>query len=187
MVIDAGVAAFFAAIISTFFALISLLFSIKAQRDNLQLESRLKTMHEVGQEKRQFLNQQLSEFYNPIFTLLSVNRKIYERVGPGSQARDNASYSTEDIKNIWRELRQTVVIPNNLRICEIIENKLQLLSDEDVAAPYLEFTVHAHAFKALKSLGGEQYELFPIPEDFSNHVFRHRERIEQILEATMQT
>ncbi len=159
MTIDQGIAALIAALIvasvGAVAALINLFLSLKAQRENMHLETYLKMTQEVGQEKRNLFHQQLSEFYDPIFTLLSVNQTIFERIGPESNARLNPLNSEDEVKNLWRELRQNVIIPNNMRICQIVESKLHLLSPDDMVNPYFSFTTHAYSFKAylLKKTG----------------------------------
>lgn len=187
MTIDVGIAALIAASISAVAALGSLFVSMKIQRGNIHLETYLKTTQEVGQEKRKFLHNQLSEFYDPIFTLLSVNQTIFERIGPDSNARHNSLNSADEITNLWRELRQSVIFPNNMRICQIIESKLHLLSPDDNIDPYFNFTTHAYSFKAFKKLEFEQYELFPFPEGFRKHVQNQRDYLKKRLNNLMDT
>ena len=187
MIIDPGIATLIAASISAIAALSSLFISLKIQRKNIHLETYLKTTQEIGQEKRNLLYQQLSEFYDPIFTLLSVNQTIFERIGPESNARLNSLNSGDEVKNLWRELRQSVIIPNNMRICQIVESKLHLLSPDDNVNPYFSFTTHAYSFKAFKKLDFEQYELFPNPEDFRQHVQNQRDYLKKKIDAMMKT
>ena len=187
MSIDPGIVALIVALISTVTALIGLFVSSQVQRKNLHLETELKTIQELGQEKRTLLYQQLSEFYDPIFTLLSVNQAVFKQIGPKSNARLDSLNSEDEVKYLWKELRQNVIIPNNVRICQIVESKLHLLSPDDRVDPYFSFATHAYSFKAFKKLEFERYELFPYPENFRQHVQNQRDSLKQKIDDLMET
>lgn len=185
MTIDSGVAALVSAIIAAVVAIISLVVSIRTERERIHLESRLNLVLGIEQEKRNLLYSQLSDFYDPIYSLLSVNKRIFERIGPTSRARWDRRFPEEETAEVWNKLVEVVIIPNNLRICEIIQTKLHLLSPEDEVEPYMEFITHAYAYQVFREKPYESYALFQFPRSFFDHVENKRnglrQRIERIL------
>lgn len=185
MTIDSGFAALISAIIAAVVAIISLVVSIRTERERVHLESRLNLVLGVEQEKRNLLYSQLSDFYDPIYSLLSINKRIFERIGPNSQARWDRTFPEQETAEVWNKLVDSVVTPNNLRVCEIIQTKLHLLSPDDKVEPYMEFITHAYAYQVFREKPYESYALFQFPKSFFDHVEGKRnilrQRIEKIL------
>jgi hypothetical protein len=177
MVIDSGLAALVAAVIGAIVAIVSLVVSFRTERERVRIEKRLSMVQEIEQEKRELLYTQLSEFYDPIFTLLSVNGNIHKRIGPGSDFRWDDSYPEDEVAKVWNELVEAVIVPNNRRICEIVETKLSLISPSDDITPYLEFTTHAYAYQVFRRQPYEAYRLFQFPAGFPAHVQTQRVKL----------
>ncbi|HLO29339.1 MAG TPA: hypothetical protein VK249_09405, partial [Anaerolineales bacterium] len=137
------------------------------------------------QEKRNLLYSQLSEFYDPIFSLLSVNKRIFERIGPNSQARWDRTFPEEETAEVWNKLVERVITPNNLRVCEIIQTKLHLLSPDDTIEPYMEFITHAYAYQVFREKPYESYTLFQFPRTFFDHVENKRNVLRQRIEKVL--
>lgn len=169
--IDSGVAALIAALISAISVIIVLLIS-----------HRLSFVTGIEQEKRNLIRAQLSEFYDPIFSLLSANNRIFERIGPKSKARWDKTFSEQEIAEVWNKLVERVIIINNLKICEIIQTKLHLLSFNDTIDPYMEFITHAYAYQVFREKPYESYVLFQYPHTFFNHVESERNVLHQHIE-----
>src|SRR5688572_5037599 len=104
MVVDQGTAALGAAIIAAMVAVVTLLISIRTERNRVRLEAGLSITHGIEQERRNLLYSQLSEFYDPILALLSINRRIFERIGPNADVRWDQSYPEEETANVWSKL-----------------------------------------------------------------------------------
>jgi hypothetical protein len=185
--IDQGLAAIVAATIGAIVAVITLAISIKTSRGRAYLESRLSVSLGIEQDKRNFLYAQLSEFYDPIFSLLSVNGKVFERIGPISEARRSQLFSDDETAEVWNKLVQQVIIPNNIRICEVIQTKLHLLALEDNVEPYMEFITHAYAYQVFKEKTYEAYKLFRLPQGFFNHVKTNRYELRKRLEVLLRS
>ncbi|HLO17760.1 MAG TPA: hypothetical protein VK206_23220 [Anaerolineales bacterium] len=139
----------------------------------------------IEQEKRNLLYSQLSEFYDPIFSLLSVNKRIFERIGPNSQARWDRTFPEEETAEVWNKLVERVITPNNLRVCEIIQTKLHLLSPDDTIEPYMEFITHAYAYQVFREKPYESYTLFQFPRTFFDHVENKRNVLRQRIEKVL--
>jgi hypothetical protein len=78
--------------------------------------------------------------------------------------RKSAEYDDAETAYVWQKLSDEVVVPNNERICAIIESNLHYISDGDSEKIYLEFVTHAHAYKVFKQHPYEAYSLFRFPE-----------------------
>lgn len=185
MVIDQGLAAIVAAIVGAIVAAVSLFVSIRTERERVQLESKLNLVLGIEQEKRNLFYAQLSEFYDPIFSLLSVNRRIFRKIGPSSETRYNRVFPEEETAEVWNKLVQQVITPNNIKICEIIQTKLHLLALGDSVEPYMEFITHAYAYQVFREKPYEAYKLFQFPQYFFDHVETQRNVLRQRLERVL--
>lgn len=189
MVIDSGIAtlisSFVAAVIAAVVSIISLIVLVRAEKERVRNESRLNLVIGVEQEKRNLFYSQLSEFYDPIFSLLSVNKQIFERIGPNSQARWDEKNLEQETSEVWNKLVERVIIPNNLKVCGIIQTKLHLLSSNDSIEPYMEFITHAYAYQVFREKPYESYALFGLPKTFYQHVEDNRNSLRQRIEKIL--
>lgn len=99
------------------------------------------------------VNKQLSEFYGPLFALSQAN-DIAWRAFRSEYRPDGAFFShlnppTEEEIIIWRLWMQTVFMPNNMRIYEIIISKADLLIEKDMPECLLLFCAHITAYQAV--------------------------------------
>lgn len=135
-------------------------------------------------ERQKFIRLQLSEFYDPIFALLSVNADIFEKLGPASRKKyELYDYIDDDIKEqnhrVWLELVDKVVIPNNSIICDIIKNKLYLIAKDDDIEQYIMFTTHAFVYREFHEKPFESYKSFQFPTNFDKHVAQYRAKLKR--------
>jgi hypothetical protein len=163
---DKGWATLIAASLAALVSFASLLISIWSTRAQARLASRLTDWTNVSKEGREYKLKQLTSFYDPIYTLLSANKSIFERIGPTSATRKEEKFNDLETAEVWAKLSAEVIVPNNTKVCEIIEANLHFISDADNEALYLEFVTHAHAYKVFKQGAYEAYRLFPFPKDF---------------------
>lgn len=175
---DAGWATLIAAVITAVLAAvvsaISSVVSVKSNRSLARLVSDLNETTTIGKEAREYKLKQLTEFYDPVYTLLSANKSIFEKLGPTSEVRESRKFDEEETAGVWKKLSEEVIVPNNLRLCEIIQSQLHYLSSTDVEATYLEFLTHAHAYKVFKQGAYEAYSLFQFPKPIYEQVANHR-------------
>lgn len=162
--LDKGWATLIAAALAAAVSIVSLIVSVLSSRAQARLASRLTESTNISKEAREYKLKQLTSFYDPVYTLLSANKAIFERIGPTSAARINGTFNDEETAEVWRKLSEEVVVPNNLRICEIIQGQLHYLTPNDDESIYLEFLTHAHAYKVFKQEAYEAYKLFPFPK-----------------------
>jgi hypothetical protein len=175
--LDKGWATLIAASVAAVVSLFSLAVSIWSSRAQTRLTSRLADLVNLNKESREYKLKQLTSFYDPIYTLLAANKNIFERVGPASLARKEGHFNDEETAEVWAKLSVEVIVPNNARVCRIIEENLHFLSDEDDEALYLEFVTHAHAYSVFKQSAYEAYRLFQYPKELLPAVQKARAEV----------
>ncbi|WP_343725876.1 hypothetical protein [Herbaspirillum huttiense] len=176
--LDKGGATFIASIIASLTSLITLGFSVWSSRKLAYLSGVVSDQTNVKKENREYRLSQLTSFYDPIYTLLSANQNIFNRIGPRSNTRDVEKYNSDETAEIWAKLSLDVIVPNNMRVCAIIEENLHYLDDKDNESLYLDFLTHAHAYKVFKDDAYEAYELFQFPAGFYDSIKEHRELVQ---------
>lgn len=172
--LDKGWATLIASALAASISLLSLVVSVLSSRAQAKLAARLTDSTNISKESREYKLKQLTAFYDPVYTLLYANKAIFERIGPTSQARTDGKFNDEETAEVWRKLSEEVVVPNNQRICEIIQANLHYLSADDAETLYLEFLTHAHAYKVFKQGAYEAYRLFPFPKSLYDSVKKAR-------------
>lgn len=182
---DPATAALVAALIAAIVAIINLVVSLVASRQRAKLEAYLETNKEISQEKRNFILKQLSEFYDPLFTLLSVNSQTFEKIGPGSKARKKEIYPNTETAEVWSKLVNTVILPNNKKACEIIEKNLHLITSTDDIKTYIEFATHAYAYDIFRKDAYEAYRLFAYPKGILEHIKIKRKTVQDEIHTTL--
>lgn len=181
--LDKGWATLIAATLAAVVSLVSLGISIWSSRAQARLTGRLTDWTNVSKEGRDYKLKQLTSFYDPIYTLLAANKNIFERIGPTSPTRLEQKFNDEETAEVWGKLSVQVIVPNNARVCEIIETNLHFISDADDEALYLEFVTHAHAYKVFKQGAYEAYRLFPFPKELFASVQTARSAVRSSLAA----
>lgn len=181
--LDKGWATLFAASLAALVSFVSLFVSILSSRSQARLTSRLTDWTNVNKEGRDYILKQLTSFYDPIYTLMAANKQIFERIGPTSSTRTGGLFNDEETAEVWAKLSAEVIVPNNARVCEIIEANLHFMSDADDEAVYLEFVTHAHAYKVFKKGAYEAYQLFQFPKIFFTTVQKARAEVRSNLTA----
>lgn len=164
--LDKGWATLVAASVAALVSIVSVIISIAASRSQARLAARLADSTNLSKEAREYKLKQLTSLYDPVYTLLAVNKSIFERIGPASPARQEQQFNDEETAEVWKSLSNEVLVPNNRRICEIIQANLHYLAESGDEATYLEFLTHAHAYQVFKQNAYEAYRLFPFPTNF---------------------
>ena len=182
--LDKGWATLIAASLAAIVSIASLLISIWSSRAQARLSGRITDWTNVSKEGREYKLKQLTFFYDPIYTLLSANKSIFERIGPASAARQEGQFNDEETAEVWAKLSAEVIVPNNIKVCGIIEKNLHFMSAADDENMYLEFVTHAHAYKVFGQGAYEAYKLFPFPKEFFFVVKRARTQVRSNLAST---
>lgn len=179
--LDKGGSTFIAACIAATVSVITLIISIFSARSQAKLANSLTDATNINKEAREYRLEQLTTFYDPIYTLLIANQNIFDRIGPASKARTERQFSEAETAEVWKALANEVIVPNNIRVCEIIQGNLHFISEDDDEKLYLEFLTHAHAYSVFKKDAYEAYALFPYPKSFLPSVGEARANIRRNL------
>lgn len=90
--------------------------------------------------------------------LLIENHQIWSEFGPKSQAAKNDPAS--NLETLWRLKKIDTIVPNNIRIMNMIEANGSLLNSEQYKL-YSQFKAHAVAFERNQYHRLDRYPLFP--------------------------
>lgn len=119
---------------------------------------------EVEQAGQEELFQSFSDLKRQVATLLAQNRAIFDSVGPRSRIAEIDPGS--DAFDLWVARKLDTILPNNVRIVNMLDANVGLLPDEaiDLAGAFKE---HALAFSDQQYQRREFYPLFP--HDFGRY------------------
>src|SRR5690606_1612018 len=90
--------------------------------------------------------EKLEKFYDPIYTTLKSNTSIFNAYGPNTFPKDSGVLETE-ASQVWRQLVENVIIPNNQKIKNVILQFSHLKGDADNIELYLEYLVHLESYQ----------------------------------------
>lgn len=155
-------------------ALIAFAYTMLAILVNSSIASR----RESKKERKVMIERQLSEFYDPILTLVLTNGELFNTIGPLSQIRWDMSYLDVENKKVWDDFVENIIHPNNKRVSQIIEEKLHLISEDDTPKLYIKFIVHAEAYKIFTQRPFEAYTSnFTFPKGFVENIKTNHEKL----------
>lgn len=123
----------------------------------------------------EWVSQQLTEFYNPLYTLLQVNRDVFEAIGP--QTFPDDPNRRDAAGELWEATKKSVVIPNNKKIQGVLRNKSHLISSDDGLSAYLSLINHVAMFEIFQDIPTELYARFQFPTGILEHTERQREQL----------
>ena len=134
---------------------------------------------EIQTRKRiDHFEQQLTKFYGPIYTILSMNKALLQaRFDPETE-----SYTKKVPDDLWRDLRDKIIIPNNQAIVEIIKNNFHLIEGIDIPPHIISFLVHAEVWPLSHKheFSQEKYfENFRFPPEFMDYIQQTTETLKK--------
>ena len=99
------------------------------------------------------INQQLSDLYGPLFALAESSdiswKAFRSRHQPNSRYFSKIKPPSEEDIETWRLWMQTVFMPINSQMVEIIQNNADLLIESDMPKCLLLLLAHVASFKAV--------------------------------------
>jgi hypothetical protein len=126
-------------------------------------------------KKIEWISQQLTEFYNPLFTLLHVNRDVFKAVGP--QTFPDDPNRREAAGELWEATKNSVIIPNNKKIQGVLQDKSHLISSDDGLSAYLPLINHISMYEIFQDIPTEIYARFQFPTGILEHIEGRREQL----------
>lgn len=136
----------------------------------LQAQAGLKAQLRI--KKIDYISQQLTEFYNPLYTLLHLNSEAFKSVGPETFPEDPIR---KDVAGeVWSAIKDKVIIPNNHRMQEILRDKSHLISQDDSLEKYFSLQNHLGMYEVFQEIPTEVYSKFRFPVSILVHVETER-------------
>jgi hypothetical protein len=129
-------------------------------------------------ERLRRLNAQLSELYGPLVMIGAANRIAFlefeRRYAPEGERLFDKS-TTNEIFRLWRIWVETVFLPNNKRIVDILQAKAHLLVEDEVPPVLLQLAAHTYGYEALLARWQEDdfsdyVSIVDFPRDFQEYI-----------------
>lgn len=136
-------------------------------RQSLKEQLRLKSI--------EFVSEQLSKFYNPLYSLLIANKEIFNKCGPHTFPDDH--YKRIEAASNWNRLKEKVILPNNRKIVEILREHSHLIHETDDIISYTNLNNHLYLYEVFNEEPTELYSDFKFPTEIVDHVFKQREKV----------
>lgn len=134
---------------------------------------------EEEKQKILYLNEQLSKFYGPIYSLLLENDRIrliiQKQMGRDVIFPVGHSLTKDELK-IWTHYLENFLIPNNRLILNTIENNVHLIQGVRFPEEYLDWIDHAIGYELLHKqyldIGKEYgfYSIINFPKEFRESI-----------------
>jgi hypothetical protein len=132
------------------------------------IQTRRQTKSQLLLGQITFVSEQLAEFYDPLFAMLKVNGKCFSELGPNTFPRNPIQLETAG--EIWNQVKQRVIIPNNQQIANILRTRSHLIAIGDSIEAYLELNEHISMYEIFIDYPNEIYKGFTFPKDITKHV-----------------
>lgn len=127
--------------------------------------------------------ERLEKFYDPIYTTLKSNSSLFNAYGPSTFPQDGGVLETEAAQ-VWRQLVENVIIPNNQKIENVIQQFSHLKDEDDNLEVYLEYLVHLESYRHFILNPNTLHKAFKYPSKFIDNVEQYRNRIITRLKET---
>jgi len=124
------------------------------------------------------IEKQLTDFYGPIYILLSINHSIL-----GLRFDSNKGEYTNIVsEEVWHDMRDKIITPNNDEIVKIIRNNIHLIDNSIIHESILKFIIHAEVRKREldKKMPMEEYLAhYKFPEEFQDLIYTTTKQLKQ--------
>lgn len=118
--------------------------------------------------KIQAVDTMLREFYNPVFTLLSINKYVFQNFGPHTFPSEEIARQVAG--ETWTELKTRVILPNNRELADTLRRMSHHICMADDIKHYLELANHLACYEIFVDMPTEQYAKFRFPNSIEEHV-----------------
>jgi hypothetical protein len=160
----------------TFTALIVLLITNLVTLYKIRKDTSESIKKDIITTKIKIERERLEKFYDPIFTTLKSNASIFNAYGPSTFPKDGGVLETE-ASQIWKQLVENVIIPNNQKIENVIQQFSHLKNETDNIDFYLEYLVHLESYEHFVKTPNTIHKAFKYPSNFINNVETNRNDI----------
>ena len=134
---------------------------------------------QVKLKKIESIKEQLSQFYNPLATYLTLNEQLFKSGWTshisGKRTQRNAAGET------WNRIKSECILPNNCEIKDILRTRIHLLAELDSSLMYTELYNHISMYDIFQDNPTELYSEFQFPKNILKHVSDQKRRLENAL------
>jgi hypothetical protein len=127
--------------------------------------------------------ERLEKFYDPIFTILKSNTSLFNAYGPNTFPQDSGVLETE-ASQVWKQLVENVIIPNNQKIENVIQQFSHLKDESDNIELYLKYLVHLESYRHFILNPNTIHKAFKYPLNFIVNVETNRNLVIERLQET---
>lgn len=149
-------------------AILTLAFAAGIGLWRIYVQGRVQLNNQLAVKRLDYLSQQLAEFYDPLFALLLTNSKAFNEAGPPSFPKDPLRRDTAG--EVWKQIKEKVLAPNNAQIASIIRAKSHLIDESDSIAGYIALFQHIAMYEIFQKNPTELYEKFQFPAGITRHI-----------------
>lgn len=167
----------------TFTALIVLFISNLVTLYKIRRDTTEAIKKDIITTKIKIERERLEKFYDPIYTTLKSNSSIFNSYGPHTFPQDSGILETEAAQ-VWRKLVENVIIPNNQKIENVIQQFSHLKDNEDNLELYLQYLVHSESYRHFIINPNTLHKAFKYPSSFVGNVEHFRNVIIERLKTT---
>lgn len=128
------------------------------------------------------IKQSLEEFYTPLVALLSQNGTLFDTFGPRTFPED--SHRRAGSVQVWNELRERIILPNNEAILKLLTKKSHLISTLDCHEQYTALQNHIVMYKIFSASPNEVYNKFKFPSGIVEHAKSQRDYLVDLMKRS---
>ena len=139
------------------------------------LRSRESLAVQLTMRRIDLISEQLAQFYNPLYALLTANGHVVEHLGPETFPEDEISADAAAAN--WQAMKEEVILPNNRQVAEILRSKTHLMSASDDMSHYLQLNNHLAFYEVFTKRRTEAIERFRFPAEVVSHIARKRSEL----------
>lgn len=139
---------------------------------NLREASKAAIKKELAVDSYKHIKNQLSEFYDPLNALVSTNYDMFQSLGPKTFPED--FYKGGEAAELWDDIVNEVILPNNESIVEIIKTKSYLIDPSDNLDNYFYYVKHAQSYMLFRKQANSLHGKFPYPKELLGSIVKVR-------------
>jgi len=129
------------------------------------------TKKRYAMEKNEFI---ITNFYNPICSLLLENSKLYLNFGPETFSNFNFDKRAE-AGELWESIKREALIPNLNSIRGILIQHQYFHSNSTIKMVYSDLQLHCLAFTLYNEKPNEMYNKYKFKQDWIDAIEQDRE------------
>jgi hypothetical protein len=150
--------------------LLLFLAGVLANRLLEKLKSRYALENELKKQRAstrlQFMSQQLSQFYWPLYLRLQKDNVVWERILDKKQGHDELR------RRVGEQIEAGYILPNHDEIVRLVESHIHLArGDDELLTALVRYMRHVAVYKALRASGSHDLDPIHLQEPWPAELF----------------